>query len=80
MSIGKLHLEQQFPSLISEQLVRNQIDLLTVTTEHVMQVATLALHHRDPFDRMLVAQAMVERIPILSADHAFDTYPIQRLW
>jgi PIN domain nuclease of toxin-antitoxin system len=38
------------------------------------------LHHRDPFDRLLIAQAMVEQIPILSADSAFDAYSIQRLW
>jgi PIN domain nuclease of toxin-antitoxin system len=40
----------------------------------------LPFHHRDPFDRLLIAQAMVEQMPIVSADIVFDTYPMQRLW
>jgi PIN domain nuclease of toxin-antitoxin system len=40
----------------------------------------LPLHHRDPFDRMLIAQAMVDEIPIVSGDTAFDAYPVTRLW
>jgi PIN domain nuclease of toxin-antitoxin system len=40
----------------------------------------LPLHHRDPFDRLLIAQAVAEEIPIVSADAVFDAYPLQRLW
>jgi PIN domain nuclease of toxin-antitoxin system len=54
--------------------------LLEIKIDHLIVVAKLPLHHRDPFDRLLIAQAMVEQIPILSADSAFDAYPIQRLW
>jgi len=43
-------------------------------------LTTLPLHHRDPFDRLLVAQAMVEDIPLVSGDPALDAYPIIRLW
>ncbi|WP_392483223.1 PIN domain-containing protein [Nostoc sp. C110] len=46
---------------------------------HVTVVATLPSHHRDPFDRILIAQALAENIPILSADKIFDLYPIRRL-
>jgi PIN domain nuclease of toxin-antitoxin system len=48
--------------------------------DHVAIVAKLPFHHRDPFDRLLIAQAMVEQIPILSADSAFSAYAIERLW
>ena len=47
---------------------------------HLAIVATLPLHHRDPFDRLLIAQAITEGIPIISADVAFDAYLIRRLW
>jgi len=43
-------------------------------------VAKLPFHHKDPFDRLLIAQSMVEDFPIVSADAAFDAYPVKRLW
>ena len=58
----------------------NGIELLSITTEHLAIVATLPLHHRDPFDRLLIAQTIVEGLPIVGADSAFDAYPVQRLW
>ncbi|HLO46983.1 MAG TPA: PIN domain-containing protein [Kamptonema sp.] len=48
--------------------------------DHIEVVASLPLHHRDPFDRLIIAQAIVEQIPILSVDSIFDAYPIARLW
>jgi PIN domain nuclease of toxin-antitoxin system len=53
---------------------------LEINIDHVAVVAKLPLHHRDPFDRLLIAQAMVESIPIVGADSLFDFYPIKRLW
>jgi PIN domain nuclease of toxin-antitoxin system len=47
---------------------------------HAAGVAELPFHHRDPFDRLLIAQAMVEQIPIVSNDSAFDKYPVRRIW
>ena len=55
-------------------------DLLPIEIMHINVVSTLALHHRDPFDRLLISQALVENVPILSVDKAFDAYPIQRIW
>ncbi|MEH2007112.1 PIN domain-containing protein [Nostoc sp.] len=49
--------------------------LLDIKISHVTIVATLPLHHRDPFDRILIAQSVVENIPLLSADKVFDPYP-----
>nr|WP_242038871.1 PIN domain-containing protein [Anabaena lutea] len=54
--------------------------VLDIKINHITVVTQVLLHHHDPFDRMLIAQAMVENIPIISADTIFDTYPIQRLW
>jgi PIN domain nuclease of toxin-antitoxin system len=80
LSLGKLSLGQPFEQLISQQLRLNGIELLPIAVEHVNQVVTMPFHHRDPFDRLLVAQAMVEQIPIVSADEAFKPYEIKRLW
>jgi PIN domain nuclease of toxin-antitoxin system len=49
-------------------------------TEHVAEVVELPFYHRDPFDRLLIAQAKVEGMPIVSADDAFDAYTITRMW
>jgi len=53
---------------------------LPITIEHAAAVADLPHHHRDPFDRLLVAQAISEGIPIISTDHALDAYPVTRIW
>jgi PIN domain nuclease of toxin-antitoxin system len=63
-----------------QQLSVNNIELLNINLNHIAVVATLPFHHRDPFDRLIIAQAMVEYLPILSADSAFDAYPIERFW
>ena len=80
VSLGRLYLGLPFEDLIPEQMRLNGIQLLGIELEHVTPVTTLPFHHRDPFDRLLVAQAMVEQMPIVSADPAFDAYPIERLW
>lgn len=80
VSIGKLRLGQSFETLIPQQIKLNGIELLKISFSHTAVVATLPLNHRDPFDRLLIAQAIVEKIPIVSGDPAFDTYAITRLW
>jgi len=52
----------------------------TITIEHATRAGSLPLHHRDPFDRLLVAQALSLQIPIVSADALFDKYAVERLW
>lgn len=79
-STGKLNFGKPFREFIEEQTNMNSIDLLNINLDYIDVIAKLPLHHRDPFDRLLIAQAMVEEIPILSADSAFDAYAIQRLW
>jgi PIN domain nuclease of toxin-antitoxin system len=80
MSLGKLTLSAPLDSLIPQQLGLNGIELLGIQVGHAAAVSTLPLHHRDPFDRLLIAQAIVEGMPVVSADMAFDAYPVKRLW
>ncbi len=80
LSIGKLSLGRPFETLIPEQMRLNGVELLQIEMAHVVVVARLPFHHRDPFDRLLIAQAMVEQIPIVSGDPTFDLYHIRRLW
>ena len=77
-SIGKLSLSMPFQAWITSQL--SDFEQLSIQMNHLSVVATLPLHHRDPCDRLLITQAMVEKLPLVSADGAFDAYAIQRLW
>ena len=79
-SVGKLPLKQSFSQFVSEQVRRNDITLLPVALPHIVQVAALPYHHRDPFDRMLAAQSLVEQLPLVSVDAVFDNYGVNRLW
>lgn len=79
-SSGKLSFGLPFRIFIEQQLSLNSIELLSINLDHIDVIAALPFHHRDPFDRLLITQSMVERIPILSADSAFDAYPVTRLW
>jgi PIN domain nuclease of toxin-antitoxin system len=80
LSIGKLTLAAPFDVLIPQQLSLNGFELLNIEIAHAAAVATLPLHHRDPFDRLLIAQAQVENMSIVSIDAAFDAYSVARLW
>ena len=79
-SLGRLALAQSFEEFVLQQMNLNGIGLLSITVEHTVVVAKLPFHHRDPFDRLLIGQAVVERLPLLSADGVFDMYTLNRLW
>jgi PIN domain nuclease of toxin-antitoxin system len=80
VSIGKLTLSAPFDALIPAQLTLNGFETLNVEIAHISKLISLPLHHSDPFDRLLIAQAIVEQMHIVSIDSAFDAYPIKRLW
>lgn len=80
VSIGKMTLMTAFDELFPEQLNVNGFELLPVRIDHTSMVSTLPFHHRDPFDRLLVAQALSESMSILSVDDVFDSYGVNRLW
>jgi PIN domain nuclease of toxin-antitoxin system len=80
ISIGKLHLGGPIPVFIPQQLALNRIELLDINLSHLEAVSSLPRHHRDPFDRLIIAQAAVEQLPIISVDDKLDPYGIHRLW
>jgi PIN domain nuclease of toxin-antitoxin system len=75
-ALGKLDAPDDLPARV-EQI---GFYLLPVTVDHAWQVRQLPLHHRDPFDRLLIAQAQVERLPIFTADSLFDAYDVIVVW
>ncbi|MDE0426407.1 MAG: type II toxin-antitoxin system VapC family toxin [Candidatus Poribacteria bacterium] len=80
VNIGKLDLDKPFNQLFPDELDFHGIDMLDITIDHFMQVTTLPLYHRDPFDRLIIAQALVEGLPIIGVDSAFDAYGVSREW
>ena len=80
LSIGKLTLPQPFEPFVRQQLSINAIGILQIETAHLQVISTLPFHHRDPFDRLLIAQARVEDLPIVSAEAVFDAYSTERRW
>jgi PIN domain nuclease of toxin-antitoxin system len=77
---GKLRLNSPLPNLIKTQMQVNNLQILPIELSHIYALEDLPNHHRDPFDRILIAQAIVEKIPLLSIDVAFDSYPVQKIW
>lgn len=80
VNIGKLTLPDSFERFIPEQLTLNDIELLPIQIEPMAIVAGLLFHHRDPFDRLIIAQAISENLSLISIDAAFDAYDITRTW
>jgi PIN domain nuclease of toxin-antitoxin system len=80
ISLGKLALKSPLPELVEDEIERNKFQLMSIELSHIYAVASLPLYHRDPFDRLLIAQASVEKLSILSIDEVFDAYGVDRLW
>jgi PIN domain nuclease of toxin-antitoxin system len=79
-STGKLKLAVPVGRLLTEHLPANRIDLLGVTLSDLIRLESLAWHHRDPFDRLMAAQAIGRGLTIVSSDAIFDQYGVDRLW
>jgi PIN domain nuclease of toxin-antitoxin system len=77
---GKLDLGESSHSFLPREIARNNFELLPISLSHATTVKRLAMHHRDPFDRLLTAQAMTEGLSLVSADPNFDQYGVARLW
>ena len=79
LGIGKLVLDFSFNE-IEEKLTGSNISLLNISVKHTQQIISLPLHHRDPFDRMIIAQSITENLTVISRDKNFSFYPIKLLW
>lgn len=80
ISIGKYQLAKPFEQFIAHAIAGQGFKILPILPEHTLTLVSLPFHHRDPFDRLLVAQALTESPPLLSADTALDAYGIRRVW
>lgn len=80
LSLGKLQLSENWSSLLLQELSVNQIQRLPITDEHCIQLVELPFHHRDPFDRMLIAQSLVEDMVLLTRDRNIRRYKLETLW
>lgn len=80
VQLGKLRMSAALEPRFRRSLERAGIRALAIEYAHAARVSTLPLHHRDPFDRLLVAQAMLEQMALVSHDTALDQYPVNRLW
>ena len=75
-NLGKLILEPNYEEFVEKEVTTSAIQLLNIELEHLRINATLPFHHRDPFDRLIIAQSIGEDIPIVSIDSAFDKYSV----
>ena len=80
LSLGKVRVPGSLDRFIPEQLTLNGFALLDVELRHVLRVAALPFHHRDPFDRLLAAQALEDQLAIVSADPVFRKYGVTTVW
>jgi PIN domain nuclease of toxin-antitoxin system len=80
VKLGKLDLAAPYEQFIPVELQRQRISVLPIEVAHLSVVARLPLHHRDPFDRLIIAQALTEGMPVITADDVFGVYSVQCVW
>jgi PIN domain nuclease of toxin-antitoxin system len=79
LSIQKLQMNISFDRLSS--LIReNSFELIPVRFEHTKELITMPFHHKDPFDRLIIAQSMIEKMPVVSRDNIFKHYHVDQIW
>ena len=79
-SLGKVRLPEPVGSFVERRLHQHGIEILQITHAHAAAVQDLPMYHRDPFDRLLVAQARSERVPLLSGDDWLQAYDVEKSW
>lgn len=79
VSLGKLKIKAGYSNLIN-QIIKYDFIILPITFEHTEKIASMSFHHRDPFDRILIAQSQVEELTLVSSDTILDKYNIKRVW
>lgn len=79
VNIGKLTLSKPYHT-IKQQIEENYIEILPIAFDHTLQIVSMPIYHRDPFDRLIIAQAMAENMTVISKDANFEKYPIKIIW
>lgn len=80
LQLGKLRLALPLKEIVESQQQTNNVEILPITLEHVLALEDLPVHHKDPFDRLLVAQALVEEAVLVSADPNITRYAVRVVW
>jgi PIN domain nuclease of toxin-antitoxin system len=80
MKIGKLNTVGSSVTYIRDEMAEYGMELLPIRYEHILELERLPLHHSEPFDRLLIAQAVAESLPILTHDEKFPLYPVKLIW
>ena len=80
IGLKKLDIFQPFDPFVTNELATNSIGLMQIVPQHVAILTTLPLHHKDPFDRLIIAQSLHESLPVIGCDTAFDSYGVPRFW
>ncbi|QEP42496.1 type II toxin-antitoxin system VapC family toxin [Ectothiorhodospiraceae bacterium BW-2] len=80
ISLGKYALPESYALFMERELAHNDFHILPILPKHTTALIDLPFHHRDPFDRLLIAQSLAEAIPLVSCDGAFDSYGVTRIW
>ena len=80
VQVGKLNLPKPAGPYVIRNLADNRIETLAVSLDHLLAFERLPMHHRDPFDRILIAQALEEGLSIITADPMFARYPVEVIW
>jgi PIN domain nuclease of toxin-antitoxin system len=77
---GKLPLPEPSGQYLVRKAAENRIEVLPIKLDHVLRIESLEEHHRDPFDRILIAQSIEEKLPLVTSDPHFERYPIEVIW
>ncbi len=80
LQVGKLSLPTSIEEIVERQREENRIELLPIEVKHIVKLADLPDYHKDPFDRLLIAQAMLEEVSILSTNSHIAKYPVRVIW
>lgn len=80
VSTGRLALKRPFNDIKSELIDGNGFELLPIEFSHTVTLSTLPFHHKDPFDRLLIAQSLTDNLSLISNESIFDSYGVQRRW
>jgi PIN domain nuclease of toxin-antitoxin system len=79
-SIGKISFESNLEDFVEDHIKGNNIEILKIELPHVLRIERLPFHHRDPFDRLIIAQAIEDNISVIGNDTEFDKYKVNRVW
>lgn len=77
---GKLNFSRSAGRYLVGKLAENNIKILSISTDHLLALEALPMHHRDPFDPMLIAKSLEEKLPVITADRVFLRYPVEVIW